>query len=269
MRLWPRLPLPRARARAAQFDCRPIEELRESANATTASQLFAPTGGARVDTGELRRLKQDLEFAACGAGFPEVNSRKAKSAFDFSVLTLLADYGIPFGEAIRPEMWAWITVELVPHLVSWRWADKSGAVKPERFAGQLVRNALGRLWYQGNRLDRGAKHPERWLFSDRFTSDQAVALLERPSLAGNRELCLAVGRRWAELPAAARDEELFRDAMKLLIVRAGVVRLDVLGEDSLYDLVSESFTILMGDNRIGGSAGAATTSPSVPAARQG
>jgi hypothetical protein len=182
---------------------------------------------------------------AKAAGYPDIRTRKAHAAFDHSAQTLLTDFGIPFGEAIRPEMWAWITVELVPHLICWRWADRNGVAKPERFAGPLVRNALGRLWYQGNRLDRGAAHPERWLYSQRFTSDQAVALLERSALAGHRELCLAVGKCWSELPASARDEKLFREAMKLLIIKAGIVRLDVLSADALDHLVDECFASLM------------------------
>jgi hypothetical protein len=68
-----------------------------------------------------------------------------------------------------------------------------------------------------------------------------VTFLERPSLAGNRQLCLADGKVWSALRAVARREQHFRDAMKMLTVRAGVVRFDVLSEVSLSGLVDECF----------------------------
>lgn len=247
MRLWPRLPLPRARVRASQLAGQSTDVLEANANATTASQLFAPTGGARVDSAELRRLRRELEAVARAAGYPNVHSRAANAIFDADVQSLLTDFGIPFGEAIRPEMWAWLTIELVPHLVSWRWGDRLGMVKPERYGGPIVRNTLGRLWYEGNRLDRGAEHEDRWGLSRSFTSDQSVALLERPGLAGNRHLCLAVGEVWSAMPAASRKEQLFRDAMKLLTVRAGVVRFDVLSDLALRGVVVECFASVAGN----------------------
>lgn len=245
MRLWPRLPLPRARARVSQLVGRSLEELERASVGATGSLLFAPTGGAPVDQATIRSLRQDLDRTAVRAGYPSIRTRAAHATFDDAALRLLADFPIPVGEAIRPETWAWIAVELVPHLVTWRWTDKNGKVSTERFAGTLVRNSLGRLWYQANRLDRGRTHPDRWLYSDLFTSDQAVALLERPGLAANRRLCLAIGRVWSELPAKNRREGVFREAMKALIVRAGLIRLDVLDDDMLHQVVDDCFASIL------------------------
>lgn len=246
MRLWPRLPLPRARARALQLLHRSPEELEQASVGVSCSMLYAPTGGAPVDQALIRALRRELNKLAMHAGYPVNRTRAARTEFDRSTLRLLADYPIAEGEAIRPDTWAWIAVELVPHLVKWRWMNADGSVKVERFAGPLVRNAIGRLWYQANRLDRGRMHPERWFYSDLFTADQIVALLERPGLAANHKLCLAVGHAWSNLPSEIRREQLFRDAMKLLTVRAGLVSLDVLRDEVLHELVSDCFASVLG-----------------------
>lgn len=245
MRLWPRLPLPRARVTAAEVASLTVEQLSRLPVNREASRLFAPTGGIRVDDVVVRDLRTRLEGIASGAGFPAIVRRDGRARFDNDASQFLVDYPMSPGEALRPEVWAWIAVVLVPHLVKWRWAGENGAVALERFAGGVTRNALGRLWYQGMSLDRGRSEPQRWLYSQSFGADQAVALLERPSLAGNRRICLAVGKVWTSLPEAKRKEELFRQTMKALIVRGGLIRLDVLGADAMEEVVRACFVVTM------------------------
>lgn len=240
MRLWPRLPLPRARviAGALPLTLDALEEI--DTWSQTDSRLFAPTGGIPLDESSIRKLRKDLMQIARVAGYPG-RSQKSHRRFDSEILRYLADASIPFGEAIRSEVWAWTAVVLVPHLVQWRWGTGEGRAKPERFAGPLVRNCFGRLWYQAMMLDRGHRRPDRWAYVDCIGADQAVALLERPSLAANREICQAVGHYWSGLSPQARREEVFRDAMKRLIVRAGIQRLDLLKHDELGTAIADSF----------------------------
>lgn len=239
MKLWPRLPLARARVLAAEFEHCSLAQLKSRPWTGTSARLFAPTGGVPVENSTLTRLRSGLEDVATDAGFPTSKSRLDQRRFDDGALKFMADFGIPFGEAIRAETWAWVAVVLVPHLVSWRWPESSDRLS--RFAGPLVRNAIGRLWYQAHSLDAGGDESTRWRFCDVFGSDQAVALLERPSLASNRELCLAIGRVWLALPKADRKEVLFRETMKGLIVRAGILRLDLLDSKSLDAAVADTF----------------------------
>lgn len=245
MKLWPRLPLPRARARALQIMTRSLEDLRSASEVISEVGVFAPTGGVKVTPAELRAFRRKLEAVAIEVGYPNRRSRSSASAFDDGVLQLLADVPMAVGEALRSEMWAWVTVELTPHLVKWRWQDPDGTVNIERFAGTLVRNCFGRLWYQANRLDRGAAEEARWSYSDAFTSDQSVALLERPSLAGERAICLSIGQYWSSLPRHLRDQKVFREAMKLLTIRAGIINLDVLEPADLDNVVAACFDPLL------------------------
>jgi len=239
------LPLPRARALAEAFADRSVDELKAGSWPVDPAGLFAPTGGMPVDKDTIRRLRRELEAIATAAGYPNMGGQAGKSQFDSQVLRLLADFPIAVGEALRAEMWAWVAVVLVPHLVRWRWPVKDEKFRIERFAGPLVRNALGRLWYQGFILDRGKDHVDRWTFSDELTADQVVALLERPSLAASRKTAVAVGKHWAGVPQPRRKEELFRQAMKTLLVRAGVQSLDVLDAESIEKVVDECFSVTM------------------------
>jgi len=242
MILWPRIPLPRARALAGDLAPLSNMDLRKRRWNDPALRLFAPTGGVPVDDATLRALRAQFDNLALASGFPTPLGRQSK-IFDSALIQMLADYPFSFGEAVRAEMWAWICLILVPHLVHWRWADANGNVKTERYAGGLVRNAFGRLWYQGLALDRGTSHSNRWLFSDHFGADQAVSLLERTGLSANRNICLAVGSAWVALPHAARTEHLFRETMKALLVRAAVQRLDALDEATVALIVAETFAL--------------------------
>lgn len=243
MKLWPRLPLPRAQALARDYSAMSLEELEDIVRNPRATRLFAPTGGTPVDDGTLRRVRQAVVKCAVSAGYPRAADHSSKAAWDDGITRYLADLSIPLGEAIRPETWAWLCTVLVPDVVRWRWVRSDDTVTVERFAGPLYRNALGRLWYAAVALDRGKEHPERWLFVDSLGADQQVSLLERPSLAANASVCAAVGESWLQWSERPQREKLFREAMKVLLVRGAICRLDVLSEQDLAQVVNDAFAL--------------------------
>jgi hypothetical protein len=244
MNLWPRLPLPRGRALAAAFAHLDVQELENRAIPSGADRLYAPTGGAPVSYATLLHLRAEIEALAKQAGYPEPAGKQGNSRFDHSALRFFADLAIPFGEALRAETWAWICVVLLPHVAKWRWPGTDGNLRLERFAGPLVRNCFGRLWYQAHSLDRGTDCPPRWAFADALGADQAVALFERPSLAANPDVCRTIARHWAMIPRDRRKEEMFREAMKALVVRAAYQRFDVLPKQTLERVVAQCFSRL-------------------------
>jgi hypothetical protein len=235
------MPLARAQARIKSYGAASAEQLRALAWHGGSIGLIAPTGGVPVPSQTLYHLRRRLEEFAQGCGYPNPAGRADAAKFDDLALQHLAECEIPIGEGIRPEMWAWISVELVPHLVRWRWPIGEDKLRLERFAGPIIRNAFGRLWYQGQALDRGKDHRERWLYSSLLGADQRVSLFERPSLAGDRSICMTVAAYWASLPENGRSEELFREAMKALVVRIGVQHLDMLTPAELEEVVTTCF----------------------------
>jgi hypothetical protein len=235
------MPIPRGQTIARGFIGCDSPSLKNFRWTELTNRVFAPTGGTPIDDGQLRKFAFALEHLASESGYPGDTSRQARSKFDEEVLRFLADHTIPFTEAIRPETWAWIAVLLVPHLVHWRWRDASNNVSLERFAGPLIRNALGRLWYQAQALALDANEPSRWKYSDPLGADQVVGLLERPSLGAHRGTCLAVAKAWGGLPPKMRSEHLFRETMKSLIITSAVRRFEIMDGPSLDLVVADCF----------------------------
>jgi hypothetical protein len=239
--LWPRLPLPIARTRAASLLGAEFAELEERAGSFDGPPLYAPTGGVRIDQSALRRLRSELIDVARSSGYPVRLTRNATPDYDRQTMECLVDAGMPIGEGLRPETWAWMAVMEVPQLVLWRWPPYEDRLRLERFAGPLYRNGLGRLWYQGVALDMGRGVADRWRLTSALGADQQVALFERPGLCASPHVARQIAEGWLRVPGNQRTEEVFRQAMKHLIVRAAVRRLDLLSADPLNEVIDSAF----------------------------
>ncbi len=242
MILWPRLPLPLARILAARLLDSELSDLERAAWSFDPPALFAPTGGIRVALSDMRQLRNDLLSIARENGYPRSLSRSATAVYDRRTMERLFALPMSIGEGLRAETWAWLTVCLAPCLVRWRWPVRKDKLRIDRFAGPLYRNSFGRLWYQASALVRGPESSERWRLASALGADQQVALFERPSLAASPDVCVAIIAGWMCLKEGQRTEEVFRQAMKLLIIRAGIQRMDVLNGDTLQQVVGEAFS---------------------------
>src|SRR6187431_44546 len=103
MKLWPRIPLPRAQSIARQFDGLDSSSLRTFSWTDPANRVYAPTGGVPIDDGALGKFRFTLESLATESGYPNRDGRQPRAQFDDQVIKLLADSTIPFGEAVRAE----------------------------------------------------------------------------------------------------------------------------------------------------------------------
>ncbi len=249
MILWPRMVLQRAKyifsSEIHVDDC----EILQGRNSQREKE-FAPVGGRPIANSELSRLRVAIEEIAADHDYPAPIHPGARSVFDAKVQQLFVDISLgrqngiprlPLGEAIRPEVWAWCTTILVPHIIKWRWSDAVEKDRDERFTGAIYRNALGRLWYYAHQLGC-SDGTEDWKgLLEPLGEDQKVGLFERSSLGANPDICRAVARVWRDISAQNRSERLFREAMKALIVRGAIQRLDSLNEGTLVQIVREVF----------------------------
>lgn len=242
MDLFPRLALPRARALAARYSGAKPERLRSTLQVAFDGARFAPTGGTRVTRSKLEAVRGEIETIADGAGWPRPDVA-ARRQFDREVVDYLGQCGWPPGEMLRPEVWAWITVHLVPHVVAWRFGRADNTVALERFAGALQRNALGRLWLRAWVFDRGAAALDRWLLARVLSEDAAVAILERTALASDHRFACAIAHQWNLYREAGVSglEGVLRAAMKRLRIAAVVQDTMALESDSLALLVRDAF----------------------------
>ena len=152
---------------------------------------YAPVGGTRATPEYLAGIREGLIAVAREHGFPGEGSIKQRSAFDARAAEWIT--GCEFfrsGEALRDDVWAFVSTWLVGDVTRWRFGDATA-----RYHGG-VRNAFQRLWLRGKALDRGVDHEKRWGLLDTLSEDALVQITERPSVGGQPELARAIAESW-------------------------------------------------------------------------
>ena len=85
---------------------------------------FAATGGARVRAAELQALRQGLLELATSSGLGAPPTRQATSRFDAEAAAWLSQQPLmSSGEALRDDVWTFISVVVSPDIVHWRFGE--------------------------------------------------------------------------------------------------------------------------------------------------
>ncbi len=221
------------------------EELSMSASVDLVSSLpedmsYATSGGSPIQQEALRDIRRMLVSTAEKHGFPEKTSTKARAAFDVDLAKILGghpDFVPP--EALRDDVWAFMTSVVAPDVVKWRFGTSSR----ERYYGG-IRNAFQRLWMRAWSLDRGVRSEDRWLLVRELTEDAIVQITERPSVGGDRKFARALAEGWvrmAETAGRGAMEAIMRRAVISLRIRNQIQNLSALDDPSLHHVVDEAF----------------------------
>lgn len=198
---------------------------------------YAASGGRRAPevSFEIGGRLRDIAKASGSS------TQQNRAEFDHEAAVYLASHpAFWHGEALRNDVWAFITTIVAPDVVAWRFPDAGRT----RFEGG-VRNAFQRLWLRGRALDRGKEHPDRWEAVHAFPEDAAVQVVERPSLGGRSRISRAIGEGWLEMRTdtpKSQQEEVTRSAIKILRLQSQIVDLQFLSDDDLATSVREAFT---------------------------
>lgn len=178
---------------------------------------YAATGGSR-DERLARELGAMLREIAEECGYPDCRNQSTRARFDeLAAVALALHPALSSGEALRDDIWCCLATLIAPDVVVWRFDNKP----THRFAGG-VRNAFQRLWVRGVTLDRGENHPDRWGLIAGLTEDAMVQIFERPSIAANAQLAIAVAEVWmgtANIVGSSQMENIMRHATKLVRLR--------------------------------------------------
>lgn len=202
---------------------------------------FGPVGGSPVDPAKLVRFRDDIIGIARKAGFPDDRSLAARTRFDVACAIYLAGHPLlQSGEALRNDVWTFIATGLLRQVTVWRYD-----LAPERWHGG-ARNTYQRLWMRARALDRGEGASARWELVESLTEDAFVGIVERPSIAGDRTIAVALAEGW--LRAAGRHgrgamEPLMRKAVIRLRLRNEILALSTLSPEQLAGLVDEAFGV--------------------------
>ncbi|MDU9041947.1 DUF6339 family protein [Pseudomonas corrugata] len=215
-----------------------VERMREY----SALKTNGSSGGTKSDAVAID-IANDLRKIAQKAGFPTSNTQAMRAQFDHDAAIYLAQLeALRTGEALRDDVWAFMTTVLAPDVVTWRFTEKKRE-RVARFTGG-ARNTFQRLWVRGSLLDRGEGHAQRWELLMQLTEDAMVQIFERASIAGVPSFAMAVAEGWLSTAAKVGRgpmEDIMRSATKMLRVKNQIIDLGYLTPQELEQIVLETF----------------------------
>lgn len=145
--LWPRLgPVP-ARELYVELAGLDVSTLLARSSAEHSRLTYAATGGARVTSGSVRALTDELRTAARECGYPQIADSAQRRMFDrLGAEVLFRQMDITSVEAAVDQVWNFIALVAAPDIVGWRWA---GSQNQERWiCTDRTRHMFARLWWQ-------------------------------------------------------------------------------------------------------------------------
>lgn len=201
---------------------------------------FGASGGTK-NAQVAAEIARGLETLARECGYPQRGNSEQRARFDrLAAVRLAQEEALMSGEALRDDVWAFLTTAMAPDLVAWRFPERP----LHRFAGG-VRNAFQRLWVRGTVLDRGETHPDRWRLVEELTEDAMVQIFERASLSGNDRIARTIAEEWvhtADDIGRAPMEAVMRRATKLIRLRNEIIDLSFLPDPDLTSEIRTCFS---------------------------
>lgn len=229
MILYPQLPHPAAEQLSESIRRMGFADVTKMVALDHPEVFFTPTGGSRVARSPLERLRSSLLTIATEFGYPESGGEQA---FDVPAASALHSMmQISASEAAKPGVWEFLSCVLFCDIVRWRFPG-DGVSPLERFlAGR--RNTLQRLWWRGFVFhDPSAREPYGLIA--KLGEDEAVQIMERPFLAGSRNLSRTVAR---ELIAAS---ERYPRISRRFLIREAQKRMRRLGAFTSFEAIEEA-----------------------------
>lgn len=236
--LFPRLYKPMADSCWKEISSRGIEEL--AALAATTHDMAAPgeTGGEPVHESRLREIRSAILSIAKENGYPG-NANTA--AFDAACSRYLCEEaGIAEPEALRDEVWNFLSLVLLPDIVAWRFP---GRAKERVLAG--VRNTFQRLWLRGRLIARGDDcHEPDWDLMSDMTEDAFVAVIERPRLSASPLLAREFAEAWRRCDRQHKGnmESIHRLAARNVMATKTVISLESLEKHEVGKIFDDHFS---------------------------
>lgn len=251
--LFPRLLPSAAKTLREAYLGKSAEELRSSADLSHTAMFYAATGGVRLPVRRLRDIRAEILRAAEERGFPASHNRKQAATFDITVAEILhRGSGIIPAEAVAGDLWAFLSLVLMPDVAAWRYSD----LHRDRVLGSdVTRHVFGRLWWRAH-LVHDSEAEEGDLYAalhilGESAFDQIYA--RRTSIGGSPSLVRGILRVWERIEVPrdeVRERDLLRDLLMRVLRLQAFVSFDSLTADDLDEelgrLADESLRALTG-----------------------
>jgi hypothetical protein len=239
--VYPRLPASTAHDLLAEYSPLTIAELEKLADDHNDRSDWYPTG-PRVATRQLRLIADTVRSVAAHHGYPEVRGEKARAYVEFDQQVgpeLYRAMDIAPADAAHDGVWSFLALVLLPDVALWRFPNRERKPTYDRIIG-THRHVFGRLWWRSHTFGAGSSDP-----SGKLLEDEAVNIMERPTLAGDHRVASIMARahlRALEQYRAVSRTALMRDAAKRTRRLTSVVTLGALPDAELTSLFDGLFT---------------------------
>jgi hypothetical protein len=208
------------------------EQLRSEATRLDPRATYYATG-LRVPEARIATLAEKIRCLVDDLGFPKPRqAQAAATSFDHALPQILVDeMQIVPANAAQEGVWSFLSLVVLPDVAVWRYPARAR----ERLLG-LPRNVFRRLWWRGYILGTDSTAAPAV-----FGEDQLVAVMERPTIAGNRRLARALCSAVLGAEAAGPTSGMFlmREAAKRLIRLTPFLCPDALSDQEIEDVGRE------------------------------
>ena len=256
MNLLPQLPSIKAKVIlediASKSNC---ETLDPKGNFKVEGIFYVPTGGQIINDENLEKLRNNVLEKAKEYGFPSTN-QKSFLEFEYEVAKILSNWsylwidGEPSGESFRNDFWSYLSIVIMPDIVSWRWGFPPEEEPTKSWSVRFIgggRNAFQRIFRRILSLDRGPSHEDRFGLIRELKEDDFSNILERTSLGSNSRIAIPLAEEYLAMRQRRKDMKasnqlkIYREATKDLRSYGVVQSLDLIDANNLKELISEVF----------------------------
>lgn len=236
---FPRLERVAARQMLADYVGCEIAELRERATLSSTKSHWYPTApaGRTAQESDLDRFAEGVRSVAAAHGYPHDLSGRSpeRVRFDRALVDHIRELAplLPV-EAAQEGVWSFLSLVVAPDVALWRWPNTKAADDYERILG-YPRNAFRRLWWRAFTFHDST-------VGGRLYEDEAVAIMERTHIGGNRRLAVMIGEMHLErFESSAKRTDILRDAMKRIRRVHAFTSFHALTDSELRTSVAEAF----------------------------
>ncbi|MFI0108593.1 DUF6339 family protein [Streptomyces globisporus] len=213
--------------------------------------FYAATGGSRLPERSLGSLREAVFACATERGYPAKPGRRQAAGFDIDVATVLhRDSGIVPAEAVAGDLWAFLSLVVLPDVSAWRFAD----LHRDRVLGtDVTRHVFGRLWWRAHLLydEDGGREDLYASLSVLNESDFDQIYARRTSIGGSPHLVRAIVRVWQTLDVPPNAERrVLRDFLMRVLRLNAFISFDSLPAEALDEelegVFRESLSVVAG-----------------------
>ena len=232
-----------------------IAELSKSNEIDLQNYIYSPIGGHKVTPDNLNILKKEIADLAEKNSYPNVPGQKETQQFDIELTNyLINNLQISPNEASKNEVWNFLSCDLMPEIVHWRYFHKNETYSPtrdalyDRFLGGR-RNCFQRLWWRAYGLrDLYEDNSDSMIFLKLLESDDIREFEERTTIVGNINLWREMVIQLVDTMENFKDNpsfkkrDLLRDCIKRVIRSTPWLSFETLLKDELKNAVSDIFS---------------------------